>query len=131
MLHEIVSTRQHPGELLRRWFQDDSMDLFVWTDDAGEVTRFQLAYDKPHAEKAISWKQESGFVHTGVDDGSRPGHHPGAPLLVADGEFAALPVLNEFKLRAKEMDPSIVAVVVRLLGAYPERIQRINRTSAD
>ena len=97
------------------------MDLFVWTDDAGEVKGFQLAYDKPHAEKAISWKRETGFLHTGVDDGSRPGHYPGTPLLVVDGEFSVVRVLNEFEVRSKEIDPSMVAVVVKVLGAYPEQ----------
>ena len=87
MLREITAVRQIPGEACRRWFQDDEMDLFVWLGERSEIVGFQLAYDKPHAEKAITWKAGTGFRHARVDDGARPGHYPGSPLLVAAGAF--------------------------------------------
>ena len=53
MLREIEKTRQIAGEPTRRWFSDTSMDLIVWVEQESAVG-FQLTYDKPHAEKAVT-----------------------------------------------------------------------------
>lgn len=63
------------------------MDLFIWMDDEDEIVGYQLSYNKPHDEKALVWDREKGFTHLGVDDGARPGKHPGSPLLIKDGVF--------------------------------------------
>ncbi len=90
MLHEIRAIRQLPGEPRRRWFFGSRMDLTVWTDTQGEIIGFQLSYDKPRAEKALTWKRDSRFFHNRVDDGeSKPGRHKGTPLLGVDGLFDA------------------------------------------
>jgi hypothetical protein len=88
------------------------MDLFVWIDESGEVISYQLSYDKPHAEKALSWSVERGLSHDDVDDGSRPGRHPGSPLLVADGEFAARRVLALFQANADQLENDLQAFIV-------------------
>jgi len=54
MSREISGAKQIPGEPFRRWFSSVSMDLFVWTNDLGEVVSYQLSYDKPHPENALS-----------------------------------------------------------------------------
>lgn len=118
MLREIPNVRQIPGEPARRWFADERMDLYVWLGDAGAIIGFQLAYDKPHAEKAITWKRESGYLHTGVDDGARPSRHPGTPILVADGRFDANRVLREFRDRAVEIDTSVEEFVSRKISQF-------------
>ena len=111
MLREINKVKQIPGELRRRWFTDEKMDLFVWIGDNDVFSGFQLSYDKPTAERAITWKRGEGYQHTRVDEGSRPGHHPGSPLLVADGTFDASRVLVEFLGNAKEIDETVVRLV--------------------
>lgn len=111
MLREIPKARQIPGEAPRRWFTDERMDLFVWIGEDDALAGFQLTYDKPEAEKALSWKRSQGYLHTRVDDGSRPGRHPGSPMLVADGAFDAPRVLAEFLGRAEEIDENVVRFV--------------------
>ena len=86
MFREIPIVKQVPGEPTRRWFVDERIDLFVWFGPDQAYTGFQLSYDKPISEKAITWKRDAGFAHTRVDDGSRPGQHPGSPLLVVKGD---------------------------------------------
>ncbi len=61
MLREITAVRQRAGEPRRRWLQDEGMDLFVWLGAADAIVGFQLAYDKPQAERALTWKGKSGF----------------------------------------------------------------------
>ena len=112
MFREIPGVKQIPGEPLRRWFSCEAMDLFVWTGESGEVVSYQLSYDKPHLEKALSWSVERGFSHDDVDDGSRPGRHPGSPMLVADGEFAASRVLVLFQANANALENDLQEFIV-------------------
>ena len=112
MFREISGVKQIPSEPFRRWFSCESMDLFVWTDELGEVVSYQLSYDKPHPEKALSWSIERGFSHDDVDDGSRPGRHPGSPILVADSEFAARRVLAMFQANANQLENDLQKFIV-------------------
>lgn len=118
MLREITAVRQIPGEARRRWFQDEEMDLFVWLGERSQIVGFQLAYDKPNAEKAITWRAATGFRHARVDDGARPGHHPGSPLLVSAGAFDAPAVLGRFREAAAAIDPEIMQFVAARLAEY-------------
>ncbi len=61
------------------------MDVYVWVNSDDQIVCYQITYDKPNAEKALTWKIESGFSHHGVDDDAKPGKHPGTPLLITDG----------------------------------------------
>ena len=122
MLSEILKVRQIPGEAQRRWFQDEGMDLFVWVGQDEPLIGFQLTYDKPHAEKAITWKHGVGFLHSRIDEGVRPGRHPASPLLVADGTFEPVRVLEEFRARAAEIDPTVRELVAARLGEYPSSL---------
>ena len=56
MLREIKEVSQKSGEPDRRWYSSAGMDLFVWTNQDEEVVSYQLTYDKPHNEKALTWK---------------------------------------------------------------------------
>ena len=117
MLMEIPSVRQIPGEPRRRWFHDECMDLFAWME-GGEIVGLQLSYDKPHRERTLTWRREAGYRHARTDEGTRPGRHPGTPLLVADGEFDSARVAGEFQRRAAKIDPAVAGFVHdRLLRA--------------
>ena len=113
-----------PGEPRRRWFNDEAMDLYVWLDDDGYIG-FQLTYGKPRAEKALTWKLGDQFTHTGVDDGSRPGRHPGSPILVADGVIDVDSVLHEFRERAKDIDVGIAQFVISIIEARYKESARV------
>ena len=112
MFRAIIGVKQIPGEPFRRWFSCESMDLFVWTNENDTIVSYQLSYDKPHPEKALSWSVERGFSHDDVDDGSRPGRHPGSPILVADGEFAARRVLALFQDNAGPLENDLREFIV-------------------
>ena len=123
MLEEIRNPSQHDGEPFRRWFSDSEMDLIIWIDESGSPIGFQLCYDKPVAEKALTWRQGRGFSHSGVDGGeNRPGRHKGTPLLVADGEFDATRILERFRQRANRLQPELVKFVTSLVESYPNEI---------
>ncbi len=69
MLREVQNVRQIGGDPSRRWFSDPGMDLIVWME-ARDIVGFQLTYDKPHAEKAVTWRAGAPELsYTGVDDG--------------------------------------------------------------
>ena len=118
MLMEIPGTRQHPGELRRRWFTDDTMDLVVWLDEDDGIAAFQLCYDKLGREKCITWKLSSGYVHTAVDDGEEPGRHKRSPILVSDGELDAWSVCGEFRRRMGAVEESMREFVSEKLINY-------------
>lgn len=120
-LREIPLARQHPGEPKRRWFTSSGIDLFVWVDDGGTPTGFQLCYDKASREHALSWTAERGFSSMAVDGGeSRPGRYKGSPILVIDGAFDARRILEKFRHEASAVPVAIVQMVEAKLGQLVE-----------
>ena len=117
MLREIKSVSRRHSEPEKRWFTSPGMDLFIWFDDEGNVVSYQLAYNKPHDEKAIVWSRESGFEHLSVDDGSRSGKHPGSPLLVPDGIADSARLVSLLENGAGELDPSLKKFIVSGIAA--------------
>jgi hypothetical protein len=118
MLREITETSQKRGEPKRRWFADSDMDLFVWLNDVGDVVSYHLTYNKPHAEKALTWSEEKGFSHHGVDDGTRPGKHPGSPLLVKDGVVKPTEIIALLNKNSGGLDLSIKNFIVSGIEAH-------------
>jgi len=112
MLREIEKTRQIAGEPTRRWFSDTSMDLIVWVEQESAVG-FQLTYDKPHAEKAVTWTLEPPYLHhTGVDDGEyQAGRFKSTPILVPEGNWDAWHVCGKF-LGCSELLPDALRELV-------------------
>jgi len=113
VLQEIKNPRQIKDELPRRWFSDDTMDLIVWLDADNEIASFQLCYDKPFAEHALTWRKESGFLHNRVDAGEdKSGSHKGTPILVPDGEFNLNTIAEKFRQLALQIDNTIADFVI-------------------
>lgn len=108
---------------MRRWFSSPSMDLFVWMDEGGEIVSYQLTYNKPHNEKALVWDRKKGFAHLGVDDGARPGKHPGSPLLVKDGVFIPANIVSMISNDNGDVAPWIKEFIVTGIEAHfdPDR----------
>jgi len=119
VLREITDVRQIPGDPRRRWFTDESMDLYAWLDEKDEIAGFQLTYGKPFDEKALTWKRGGIVLHTRVEEGASPGKYPGSPLLMPDGAVDADHVLREFKDRAKDIEWGIVECVTVQLSELP------------
>src|SRR5882672_1406554 len=100
MLQKIRGVRQDDADRERHWFQDDFFDLFAWTDAAGEVVAFQLCYDRLNRERVLSWSESAGFIHRRIDDGEELPVQKMAPIMVADGQFAAERLATEFDSRS-------------------------------
>lgn len=104
MLQKISGVRQDDTDRERNWFHDDFFDLFTWTDAAGDVVAFQLCYDRLKRERVLAWSEPTGFIHRRIDDGEDLPVQKMAPILVADGQFAADGIAAEFDRRSPSID---------------------------
>jgi hypothetical protein len=121
VLKELHDVRQIAGESLRRIFSDQYMDLTVWLDGRGGIRGFELCYDKGHAERAVRWDREQGFLHQKVDDGENRGYdHKETPILVPDGTFAAKKISRLFHDNSRDIDNAVADFVCRTLQTYRE-----------
>ena len=118
MLLEIRDVRQFEDDDFRRWFMDEFFDLIVWYDERNRITGFQLCYDKDRRERALTWRSNRGYSHTGVDDGERPGSSKMSPILAADGVFDSASVAERFKKESERIDPAVVAFVYEKVTQY-------------
>jgi len=113
-LVEISQTRQRPGEPRRRWFYSHEQDLYVWYGADGNISAFQLCYDKERSERVLYWRADRGYAHLRVDSVRRHA----TPVLVADGRFDRDRVLTRFSVLAEELPEDVAEWVCRRLRAY-------------
>ena len=136
MFRELRRVAQVPGEPHRRWFEDDGLDLVVWSSPDGAIVGIQLSYEKgTNRERALTWFQDRGFSHMRVDDGeNRPGKYKMTPILVPDGTFDADELLKIFESSSRSLEPAVSKAVVDVIRGYgrahkplqPTRIARPN-----
>ena len=117
MLKEF-SARQTQSAHLRRYLTDEYFDLFVWQDADGKAFGFQLCYDKPGYERALTWMKSSGFSHMAVDAGENIPNGNRTPILTTDKDFPAGVVRREFAVRAYGIDPRIQDLVLTKIDEY-------------
>jgi hypothetical protein len=110
-----------PGDYDRKWLSDDYFDLIVWYASAGAIHGFQLCYDKPRWERALTWTSTRGFSHLQVDDGEENAWGNQAPILVPDGSFPANMVVAEFQRRASEIPVELRDLVLHKIDEYVRR----------
>ncbi|HSY17758.1 MAG TPA: hypothetical protein VK815_05455 [Candidatus Acidoferrales bacterium] len=101
------NTKPTQSDFARRWLTDDYFDLIVWYEPGGGIHGFQLCYDKPGRERALTWTQSRGFAHNTVDSGEPAPDANLTPVLVPDGAFQAVRVREEFLKRCTQMDALI------------------------
>jgi hypothetical protein len=119
VLREITGVRQDSAEVRRRWFQDDYLDLFVWTNRRGELVAFQLAYDRFGDEHLLEWQCERGYLHRRVDDGRTAGQWGrDAPLLALGKRFPKYRVVTAFGARSAGLPTPIRGAVHDRLRAF-------------
>lgn len=120
-LREITRVRQIPGESPRRWFTSNEFDLYLWRDEFGEISSFQLYYDKSRGERALIWKRGAGTSHFGVDDGERrPYCYKGTPILVPDGRFDAKRVAERLADAGNQLPAEILSFVLARIRDHQE-----------
>ena len=113
MLVEVRNPRQIEDEGYRRWFTGRYFDLIVWYEEDEHIDGFQLCYDKPGTERALTWRRRSGYIHEKLDDGEIPGRIKMTPILVPDGTFSKDSIAEKFRQAAREIDRQIVDFVHR------------------
>jgi hypothetical protein len=97
----------------------------VWCDDAGAPTGFQLCYDKPHSEHALTWTPELGFLHTAIDDGEGFDiKYKETSILIADGYFNANRLSDRFAAASARLPRGIVEFVEGKLRQHPNYVDR-------
>jgi hypothetical protein len=76
----LANTPRKPvaGDRDRRWIADEYFDLIVWYEDDQTIHGFQLCYDKPGRERALTWTRAGGFQHTAIDSGESGRRQPHA-----------------------------------------------------
>ncbi|MBT3275974.1 MAG: hypothetical protein HN368_22690 [Spirochaetales bacterium] len=108
-MYEIKYVQQRQGERLRRWFTDDYWDLFIWIEETGEISEFQLCYGKPNEERALDWNRNRGYRHSKVSESSsgRIGPSMETPILVQDGLFSKETTTERFLNDSTGIDPKV------------------------
>jgi hypothetical protein len=109
------------GDYDRRWISDDYFDLMVWYTPGDAIHGFQLCYDKPRWERALTWLSDRGFSHMEVDSGEDDPHTNRAPVLVPDGSFPAETVLAEFARRATALPRDLRKLVTEKISEFVRR----------
>jgi hypothetical protein len=117
-LRELPDARQVEGEARRRWFSSPDLDLIVWLDDNDALVGFQLCYDKTRGERALTWRNDRGYDHAGVDDGEQGPWHKSTPILVADGHFDRERVSAIFLESSDDVPEGIRNTVADLIARY-------------
>ncbi len=117
MLREIRNVKQYPGQLFRRWFNDELLDLFVWYDAGGRIAGFQLCFDKDKQERAWTYTDENGYSLDDVDaDGSA--WDMSSPVLVPGTEFPRVRLLAQLGERGEALDRRLFEYLTEKLKEY-------------
>jgi hypothetical protein len=121
--HMLTNKSKESGDhdLDRHWFSDEYFDLIVWYESGNHVHGFQLCYDKPGRERALTWTRGRGFVHTVVDSGESTPTENRTPILIADGAFPALQVRREFICRSASLPTDICELVLALINEFEDQ----------
>lgn len=118
---EVSNVRQLPDEPRRRWFSSADFDLFVQCADGPGFVGFQLYYDKALHERAIIYREATGFCHVAVDDGEqRPGKYKASPVLLADGAVDVERVYAAFSASCADLPEDVADYVRSVLLRHPE-----------
>ena len=118
MLREIRGVRQTPGHLFCRWFNDELLDLFVWQEEGGRITGFQLCFDKDTAERALTYSEASGYLLEDVQ-AEESSLDMGSPVLANVSTLPFPRLLAQLAERGAGIDPRVLRYVTEKIEAYP------------
>jgi hypothetical protein len=109
------------GDYDRRWLSDDFFDLIIWYRPDDTIHGFQLCYDKPYWERALTWMSDRGFSHMEVDSGEHVYPPNQTPILLPDGSFPAERVLHEFARRGSALPVQVRQLVTDKISEFVQR----------
>jgi hypothetical protein len=119
-LERVPQEKRRSG--YRRWFSDEEFDLIVWYTESGEVSGFQLCYDLRGRERAFTWREGAGMMHTAVDTGDDSPLHNHSPILVSCPVVSLDKVLADFGTRSQTLDSRIATFILsKISGFKPKR----------
>lgn len=133
MLIERKHASQSSDAHRRRWFANDELDLILWLDERGDALGFQLCYDKLTGEKALTWHNDEGYTHLGVDDGEgRPGAYKSSPTLCKELPMDADRVSRIFRRNAKNLGIELQQFVLQHIDVADTALHmaRLNQNTA-
>lgn len=117
MLKEITAVRQDCRDT-KRWFRDESFDLYLWQTVAGEMVSLQLCYNRVKNEHILRWSSREGYLHARVDSPEdKPGRAMSA-ILVANGVFPAKLVSEDFLKAALEIPDAVRDFVLSCIAGF-------------
>jgi hypothetical protein len=119
MFYEIMNVRQIEGEPKRRWFVDGDLELIIWLGEGDRIVGFQLCYEKEKVPKALTWQEDKGFLHSGIDDGDLRGYPKPTPILIRDGVFDKKNVEKKFAASSVSLPKEIADFVKAKLAEFP------------
>ncbi|MGB0713858.1 MAG: hypothetical protein ACPGUC_09900 [Gammaproteobacteria bacterium] len=107
MLAEIDALMDEATEPGRRWFHDEAMDLFTWSDASGDLVRFELTTRCGATENAVTWTAEQGLCCYRVDGGEDDPQRNRTPVFIA-GMVECLPsIAGRFRVVARLLDEGL------------------------
>ena len=109
------------GDYDRRWLSDDFFDLVIWYRPDDTIYGFQLCYDKPSRERALTWMSDRGFSHMEVECGDPVSPPNQTPILVSDVSFPADRVLHEFTRRGSALPVGVRQLVTDKISEFVQR----------
>ncbi|MCK5524778.1 MAG: hypothetical protein KAI83_16760 [Thiomargarita sp.] len=128
MLTEFQLKQDEPSSI-KRWFQDDYFDLFIWQNNIGQIISFQLCYDRLENERVISWDQERGFGHHRVDDGESSPYKNMTPIFIKEGVFLSYnEVVPKLIQSGRQISQDITSFILQKLNEYVQRYPIIANT---
>jgi hypothetical protein len=132
MLREIRNLEQRQPQRVKRWFQDDYFDLFVWQDRDGEVVQFQLCYERDtRLERALDWKRGRGFQHLKVRQryAEALGREQSGDMSL-DGVLPYVALRDRFAGAADNLAPALRDFIQDKLAEYARPARRYGRPGA-
>ncbi len=115
MFNEFKGVRQERAGR-RRWFEAEDLELVLWLEARDEPIGFQLLYSRADGDRALTWRKESGFAHSRIDDGEG-GRVKQTPILMADGAVPWDEIERRFRAHAGSLDEEIATLVLTRLRA--------------
>lgn len=124
MLKEISDLTQTSDDLKRRWFSDETLDMYVWYDNSNEISEFQISYNKQSDEQVLTWNNKSGLSHHGVDSGSTdPKKMKSSPILTEESRHNIELVRKLFMESGKKLEHDLYEYVFS-----PSKVCNLSKT---
>jgi hypothetical protein len=130
-LREIRMSRQDDAGVVKRWFENEFFDLFLWSR-GGSPFHMQLCYGKPRHERAVSWREGHGYFHDGVLSNPAGDVVAKSSILEAGGSFDFTGVNGRFLQESLALETGLRKFVLEKLHhfalngpTHPDRPPRI------